>query len=206
MSGIVYLVVNEAMPGLVKIGKTSNADPQVRIDSLYKGNTSVPTPFECKLAMRVEKPDEVERALHTAFEPERVNPNREFFKVDVGRVQPLLKLLGNEDVTPSVRDSNVGIPSNEMASIERLREQRPRYDFFKMGLPVEAEIRFSQTGAVARVKDSKKVEFEGTLLTLGYATGKALGKTHHGDWRSNWTYEGATLGEIYDVAYESGEL
>ena len=76
-SGIVYLLINEAMPGLVKIGKTTRNDPQLRVDELY--NSSVPVPFECVLAMRVDDPSSVELALHTAFGPQRVNPRREFF-------------------------------------------------------------------------------------------------------------------------------
>ena len=70
-SGIVYLLKNEAMPGLIKIGKTTRNDPQLRVDELY--NSSVPVPFECVLAMRVNDPSSVELALHTAFGPQRVN-------------------------------------------------------------------------------------------------------------------------------------
>ena len=65
-SGIIYLLTNEAMPGFVKIGKTTRKDPQVRIDEL--NNTSVPVPFECVLAVRVETPAGIEDALHKALE------------------------------------------------------------------------------------------------------------------------------------------
>ena len=73
--GIVYLLTNEAMPGLVKIGKTKVGDPEVRIDQLY--NTSVPVPFDCALAVEVDDQGEVEKALHKAFGPHRFNPKRE---------------------------------------------------------------------------------------------------------------------------------
>ena len=58
-TGIVYLLINEAMPGFVKIGKTTRSDPQVRIDELY--NSSVPVPFECVLAVKVENPTGLEK-------------------------------------------------------------------------------------------------------------------------------------------------
>ena len=49
-SGIVYLLKIEAMPSLVKIGKTIRSDTQLRVDEFY--NSSVPVPFECVLASR----------------------------------------------------------------------------------------------------------------------------------------------------------
>lgn len=43
MPEIVYVLTNEAMPGLVKIGRTNN-ELAARIRALY--STSVPLPFE----------------------------------------------------------------------------------------------------------------------------------------------------------------
>ncbi len=62
---IVYVLTNSAMPGLVKIGRTSQADTATRLSQLY--TTGVPVPFELKFACRVQNPDEVELAMHTAF-------------------------------------------------------------------------------------------------------------------------------------------
>ena len=76
-AGIVYLLINEAMPGLVKIGKTTRNDPQLRMDELY--NSGVPVPFKCVLAMRVDDSSSVEFAFHTAFGPQRVNPKTRIF-------------------------------------------------------------------------------------------------------------------------------
>lgn len=41
--GIVYVLSNEAMPGLVKIGLTGRKDLEDRLNELY--NTSVPVPY-----------------------------------------------------------------------------------------------------------------------------------------------------------------
>ena len=62
---VVYLLTNPAMPGLVKIGRTSQEDAQKRLDALY--STGVPVPFELVFACRVEDSARVEQALHTAF-------------------------------------------------------------------------------------------------------------------------------------------
>ena len=64
MPGIVYVLTNAAMPGLVKIGITEN-NVEDRIRGL--DNTSVPVPFECFYAAQVAEPAKVERALHEAF-------------------------------------------------------------------------------------------------------------------------------------------
>ena len=79
-SGIVYAATNPMMPGLVKIGGTSRANVQARMDELY--STGVPVPFTCAIARRVDRYLEVESALHTVFEPSRVSPGREFFRGD----------------------------------------------------------------------------------------------------------------------------
>ena len=54
-------------------------------------------------ASRVHNHTEVEAALHTAFGPDRINPRREFFKLDPGQVIALLKLLDLDDVTDEVQ-------------------------------------------------------------------------------------------------------
>ena len=53
--GIVYLLTNPVMPGLVKIGMTTREDIDTRMRELY--STGVPVPFECQFACRVKKTD-----------------------------------------------------------------------------------------------------------------------------------------------------
>ena len=74
--GIVYLLTNPVMPGLVKIGMTTQEDIDKRMKELY--TTGVPVPFECQFACKVKKGDcaKIEKALHTAFAPQRINANR----------------------------------------------------------------------------------------------------------------------------------
>ena len=104
-SGIVYAATNPMMPGLVKIGGTSRANVQARMDELY--STGVPAPFTCEIARRVDRYSEVESALHTVFEPSRVPSGREFFRVTLDQVAAALGLAGGEDVTPEGDDDEV---------------------------------------------------------------------------------------------------
>jgi len=59
-AGIVYVLTNPAMPGMVKIGKTGR-DVEIRLSDLY--TTGVPLPFECEYAVRVQDMDKVEKGL-----------------------------------------------------------------------------------------------------------------------------------------------
>jgi hypothetical protein len=49
--GIVYILTNPVMPGLVKIGQTTN-EISNRLNDL--NTTGVPLPFECKFACEVD--------------------------------------------------------------------------------------------------------------------------------------------------------
>ena len=48
---IVYILTNESMPGYIKIGRTETSVPQ-RMSELDK--TSMPLPFQCYYAARVD--------------------------------------------------------------------------------------------------------------------------------------------------------
>lgn len=45
MKGLVYLLTNPAMPGIVKIGLTTRGDMNQRLQELF--TTGVPVPFDC---------------------------------------------------------------------------------------------------------------------------------------------------------------
>lgn len=92
MTSTVYVLSNEAMPGLLKIGRTGQTSPLRRMGELY--TTGVPLPFECELAMAVDDDQalQVETALHRAFDPYRVNPKREFFRMNLEQAAAILKV------------------------------------------------------------------------------------------------------------------
>ena len=78
--GFVYVLTNEAMPGLVKIGRTSReVHERAREVSQSSG---VPVPFTVQGF--VASPDcvELERRVHTELNNCRVSVDREFFKVE----------------------------------------------------------------------------------------------------------------------------
>jgi len=89
MASIVYVLSNEAMPNLVKIGIASDINERMR--QLY--STGVPLPFTCEYAGVVKNASEVEKALHFAFGNNRLHDRREFFEIEPSQAIVLLKLL-----------------------------------------------------------------------------------------------------------------
>jgi hypothetical protein len=80
-SGYLYVLVNPAMPGLIKIGRTSR-QPATRVSEL-SGATGVPVPFVLLYDVRVADAVAGERYVHQLLEERgaRVAGNREFFDV-----------------------------------------------------------------------------------------------------------------------------
>ena len=130
--GYVYVATNPAMPDLVKIGSTTQDDPQSRISSLF--NTSVPAPFEMVYAASVSSdPVAVEQVLHTAFAPQRVHPKREFFEIEPEQPIAILKLIDALDITEDVR-AETDAEESSVDKQARQRLKRPRLDFVEFGL------------------------------------------------------------------------
>ena len=78
--GYVYVLSNQQMPGLVKIGFTTK-DVKVRVAELSSA-TGVPAAFEIEYYCLTKNPEDVELQVHRHLSKHRL-PNREFFSTDV---------------------------------------------------------------------------------------------------------------------------
>lgn len=204
--GIVYVLVNECMPGLVKIGKTSRKDMGARLRELY--TTGVPLPFECRYACRVKlsHTDELEKALHKAFAPYRVNDSREFFRIGVEQVLPILKLLThmNEgDVTAEVSaEIQQEFTAEDVEALAKQRARRPPLDYFAMGIKAGDELSFDADPSVrVKVVDAKKVIYEGVVQSLTSVTKILLHKDYGVQPTPYWSFNGENLASIYDRCF-----
>ena len=173
-SQIVYALTNAAMPGLVKIGKTTQEDVSIRMNQLY--STGVPVPFECAYAVQVDDCHKVESALHVAFGPYRINPNREFFKIDEEQAISILKLLGPNDVTETIsRELNENVSEAEKESSNKLKK-RPNMDFYELGISTGHILKFVDDENIAvEIVSSKKVRYKDKVISLTAATRNILG-------------------------------
>lgn len=99
--GFVYILTNEAMPGLCKVGMTMRS-PRARALELSAA-TGVPQPFDVAYYCEMEDPAAHERRIHAEFNHLRV-AGREFF-----RCEP-------EDLIPSLRGGYDNIHSEYLGT------------------------------------------------------------------------------------------
>lgn len=188
MNEIVYILINEAMPGYIKIGRTSTSVEQ-RMQELYK--TPVPLPFECFYAGKVKSAVEVERALHDAFADNRVSPNREFFQIAPERVVAVLKLLTAEEVTPGCAYIET---KEDQIALDKARTQSSVFNFEMVKIPVGAILNLARNKEVTcEVVDKRWVKYSGETTSLTAAAQKALGINRPLQGPLYWEYEGELL-------------
>lgn len=82
--GFVYVLRNDSMPGIYKIGMTLRS-PRQRAEELSAA-TGIPTDFEVAYYAEFEAPREIEMFVHRELSDYRVNESREFFKMEVSAI------------------------------------------------------------------------------------------------------------------------
>jgi len=201
--GIVYVLTNPAMPGLVKIGQTTNEITN-RMNEL--NTTGVPFPFDCLFACEVDDCKLVENSLHKAFYPYRVNPKREFFEIDPDQAIVILRLFAKRDVTPTVSEEiNKSISVAEKEASDHYKKKRPPLNFSEMGIPVGAKLVFTygNESAEAYVSSDRKVKSAGSdeEISLTQLTREILEIDYNIQPTRYWSYEGKSLNAYYNETY-----
>ena len=197
---IVYVLQNEAMPGLIKIGITQQDEVDKRLQNLY--TTGVPLPFECIWAGEVDNCKEVESIIHNAFSDFRINPKREFFKLKPERVIPLLRKLAIAEITTNKVENilNGSVTTAEKDAAKQYH--RPVLNFKEMGIPVGSELIFVQDPSIKiKVLGNKKVSFNGKDYALSAVTKKIKKLPYYVAPCKYWTYKGANLLDVYNKTY-----
>lgn len=195
MAEIVYVLTNEAMPGLIKIGRT-NGDLAGRIRGLYQ--TGVPLPFELYFACEVEDSAFVESKLHDAFGDHRVSKGREFFRLAPERARAAISLASLKEIT--LGDEIFETP--EVKAEVEAAKRRARFRFSMIGIKPGTELQlFRGPTIICRTVDEvNKVDFRGDTTSLSDAALHALQAigvdwpTASGPWE--WAYQGRRLDEI----------
>ncbi len=162
--GIVYVLTNPAMPGMVKIGKTSRG-MSTRLTEFY--STGVPLPFECAYAARVEDESKVERAFHQAFGPYRINPRREFFDIEPEQAIALLELMAVENLTPELRAEAEQVDVEAKAAADKLkRSRRSPLNYLDIGIEIGSTLTYQDGTTTCTVLSGRQVEFQGVGRSL----------------------------------------
>jgi hypothetical protein len=200
--GFVYILTNEAMPGLIKIGLTDQDDVESRIRSL--DTSGVALPFQCYYAARVEDNKKVERALHTAFGDARVRSNREFFRMDPYKVKVILEVLELEDVTPK---SEIVESTEDSRALRVVSIKAGRFKFSSAAIPIGATLNFVKDLSItAKVIEDTWVEFNGRKHSLTTSALEALKQCGY-NWSSvqgpeYWLYNSETVGSHREAQRE----
>jgi hypothetical protein len=88
----VYVLSNETMPGVLKIGYTKN-HPEERAKQL-SNSTGVAIPFKVEWAYKCHNGEQLEYETHQFLKEYRVNHKREFFTIGFEEAKEVIEKLG----------------------------------------------------------------------------------------------------------------
>jgi hypothetical protein len=102
--GWVYIITNEAMPGLVKVGY-STKDPSLRAGEL--NHTGSPTPYQVVYDALVPAPREVEQRAHAALKEYRAG--KEWFRCSASKATEAIRsVVGDALILESSSATDLG--------------------------------------------------------------------------------------------------
>ena len=194
--GIVYILTNDSMPGIVKIGMTEQETIEERIKSL--DNTSVPTPFRFYFAIDTKKHKEIEKLVHNAFSDYRVRNNREFFEMDPERAVSALKISGASEI----KLNNEMIDEKGTVIEETMQKKyKKRFSFSFVNIPMGSELIYTRDEDIkCKVINDNEVEYNGKNYSLSKLADELLRQNGY-NWKSvqgplYFKYNEKTLFEI----------
>lgn len=186
--GFVYVLMNQSLPGCVKIGRTTR-DSTVRAAELSSA-TGVPTPFLVAFEAYFENCEDAETYIHAVLESEgvRLASNREFFSVTASQaINAVIKAKSKfEAASLNILESNY---NKTITSGLILPEQETWVQVFE-----EAEDYLYGMGEKLEDKEKALALFK-TAAKLG--SGKAyvhLGEHYQGAAGFDWIKRGADAG------------
>ena len=169
----IYVISNESMPGLVKIGKTQR-HPLARISELNL--TNVPTPFILEFSLKVQDSTRAEKIVHRVLAKYRVSKDREFFRIKVkDAIKLILSVLDNYEID-YVR-SSYGIEKIEKEikrkkEIERkkreLEKLRKKQEYLKLKKDLEDRLKQLNYELTLKKEELKKLGPEPKLKELPF--------------------------------------
>jgi len=181
--GKVYILTNDAMQGIIKIGITDNTIEE-RMKTL--DNTSVPKPFRFHYAIESDRYKEIEKLMHNAFSKFRVRDNREFFKMDAEDAVSALKISGE----PEIKLNNEMIDENGTIIEDEPKSLKTVFTFSSVNIPQNAELSFTRDENIkCKVISDREVEYNGKNYYLS-----GLAKKLFNDMGYNWK---AVQGTMY---------
>ena len=160
---IVYILTNESMPEVIKIGVTDNLEQRIK----QLDNTSVPLPFECYYAVEVSDAASIEKKMHQGLSENRIRQNREFFNVAPENAKSLLEIaevMGGKNATPTF---DIVENSQDKQALENARRKRHNFNFRMLDIEIGTVLKFKKDNTITcEVFDDTKVKFRGEVTSL----------------------------------------
>jgi len=165
----IYILTNEAMPNLIKIGYTTRDDMNTRIKELY--TTGVPLPFEIYYACLVDDAKKTEDILHELFKENRINKKREFFQINPDKVKLALSLINPINITPDETDYLTNEEINDIEKIETKKLKNFTFSLVEIN-PGEILTFARDQNITCTVHTDNTVIYNNEILTLTEAARK----------------------------------
>jgi|TARA_B110001454_G_C12583366_1_gene377057 hypothetical protein len=199
---IVYILINESMPDLIKVGITD--DLERRMKELDK--TGTPLPFECFYAVEIDESlaPKIEKKIHEGFDDKRVRQNREFFSATPEQAKSILEIaeiMGGKNVTPK---EDIVETVQDKQALDKARKKRTKFNFAMININPGAILEFVKDKTVTcEVVDDTKVKFRDEITSLSASANIVLKEMGY-DWEQAhgpkfWMYQGKSL---RDLRYE----
>ena len=121
-----------------------------------------------------------------AFDPQRINQNREFFRINVEQAQAILELFHHEDVTEEVTDEiQNDLTDEDKAASTKAHAKRPPLNFYEMGLQKGDVLIWKDDPSISvTILSERKVCYQGEETSISALSAKLKGykvKTYTAD-------------------------
>lgn len=178
--GYVYVMTNEHIPNLIKIGMTTRT-PDERSSEL--SSTGVPGRWSVEYSIFVPNCEKIEKKVHKALKEFRLSEDREFFKVEICSAIEVI-----ESHSKSMTEHFPGWPNLEVVNefiegeLARIRDEEAKkleqYRLEKQARIVELEIEKKQRDSQAKQEriDRARVELE----SIDFDTRRDIGQSYIG--------------------------
>ncbi|MBR4785247.1 MAG: GIY-YIG nuclease family protein [Fibrobacter sp.] len=194
--GMVYILTNDYIPGVIKIGYTTQPIEN-RLKELDK--TGVPWPYKCYFAIKTNRYKEIEQYAHNTFADYRIRDNREFFKVSPEKAVAALRISGEQEI--KFDDDAIDEFGKRVVSKHSQNFIKKRFNFEKYGIPVGAELSFTrdQNKKCVVVKGGN-VSYNGTIYSLSKLALELMKELGY-NWKyiqgpAFFSYDGTILTEL----------
>lgn len=181
--GVIYLM-NTAVSGLIKIGKTGTDNFQERMRFLEANGYYNVAGLKRYFAIELEDYSDKESLLHEIFSKHQVG-NSELFALDQELARQLLLSFDGQIIFPSKLDK-----AKEFDVVAKTRKQSARFSFYRKGIKNGDRIYLiSDKDIVAKVVSEREVEFGEQVWKLSPLTYHIF--DNKGQLNDSGAYQGA---------------